>query len=360
MNAMYLVLQDGHFFKGKAFGAAGETAGELVFTTGTGGYQKTLCDPRHFGQIIVQTFPQIGNYGILNDPALPMPAARGYVVREWCEHPSNFQSVGTIDAYLKEKGIVGICGIDTRELTRILREQGTVTAAIVQSIDPFDKSKLQTAPVNTNAVQAASIQKKQTIMPRTDAKYQLVLLDFGGYKHTILQALLNRGCTVTTVPFDTSAEEILSLQPNGIVLSGGPGNPAVLPQCVGQLQMLFGRMPLLGIGLGHQLLALAAGAKTERMHTGHHGANVPVKDVQTGRVYITNQNHSYVVCAHTVSEAGGVVRYKNVNDDSCAGIDYPQQRAFSIQFDPDNTPGASGTAFVFDRLLSLIEGGPHA
>lgn len=350
MKKRYLVLSDGTVFEGQAFGAELESIGELVFTTGMGGYIETLTDPSYAGQIILQTFPQIGNYGVITPDFEGETAAVGYVVREWCEVPSNFRCEATVDAYLKKVGVPGICGVDTRAITKIIRENGVMNAMICDSV-PQDLSAVKGYSVQ-NAVAGVTCKKAYTV-PAKQPEKNVVLLDYG-CKKNIVNELVNRGCTVHVVPANTGAAEILALQPNGVMLSNGPGDPAENVTAISVLKELVGKVPLFGICLGHQLLALSQGGRTEKLKYGHRGVNQPVKDLVTGRTYMTSQNHGYAVLSNSISGVGQL-RFLNANDQTCEGIDYPEKRAFSVQFHPEARSGPRDTAFLFDRFIALME-----
>ena len=351
MEKAYLVLQDGQVFEGVRFGADTDTVGELVFTTGMCGYIETLTDPSYAGQIVMQTFPLIGNYGIIPEDFEGNCRVRGYVVREACDAPSNFRAKGTLDAFLKERGIPGLWGVDTRRLTRIIREEGVMNAGIYSEI-PDDFSAIASYAVR-GAVEQATSEKPGLYPAAGDERYRVALLDYG-MKRNILRELQRRGCAVTVFPADTSAEMVLASHPDGVMLSNGPGDPAENLFQIRQIQALLGRIPLFGICLGHQLTALAAGGRTCKLKFGHRGANQPVREVNGPRTYITSQNHGYAVEDRV---PGGQVSYVNANDGTCEGIDYPSLRAFTVQFHPEACGGPKDTLFLFDRFLYLMEGG---
>ncbi|MCR5795187.1 MAG: carbamoyl phosphate synthase small subunit [Solobacterium sp.] len=346
----WLVLGDGTVLEGTGFGAETECTGELVFTTNMCGYIETLSDPSYAGQIVMQTFPLIGNYGIIPEDFEGEPALKGYAVREYCDTPSNFRCKKTLDTFLKEKGIPGIAGIDTRHVTQILREHGVMNAAIV-SKDPGDLSFLRDYAV-TDVLSEVSV-KEKTLYPAENRKYDVVLIDCGA-KQNIIRELNARGCSVTAVPYDTAAEEVLAMDPDGIMLSNGPGDPAENTYTIEQIRRLLGKVPMFGICLGHQLTALAAGASTYKMKYGHRGANQPVKDLVTGRTWITTQNHGYAVDTDSLP-AYAKARMINANDGSCEGIDYPEHMCFTVQFHPEACAGPKDTAYLFDRFLKMME-----
>ena len=306
-RAAYLILENGTVFEGKAFGAEKETTGELVFTTAMTGYLETLTDPSYYGQVVIQTFPLIGNYGVIPaDFESDSPSLKGYIVREWCQVPSNFRCEGDLDTFLKESGIPGIYGIDTRALTRIVREYGVLNCKISYSPD-VTKEELDEIKnyVITEAVESTTIKEKEHF-DAENGDLNVVLMDFGA-KHNIGRELVKRGCNLTVVPAHTTADEIKAMNPDGVMLSNGPGDPSDNTEIVAELKKLcdFG-IPTFGICLGHQLLALSQGAKTEKLKYGHRGANQPAKEVETGRVYITSQNHGYAVVSDSMPENGKV------------------------------------------------------
>ena len=282
-RAAYLILENGTVFEGKAFGAEKETTGELVFTTAMTGYLETLTDPSYYGQVVIQTFPLIGNYGVIPaDFESDSPSLKGYIVREWCQVPSNFRCEGDLDTFLKESGIPGIYGIDTRALTRIVREYGVLNCKISYSPD-VTKEELDEIKnyVITEAVESTTIKEKEHF-DAENGDLNVVLMDFGA-KHNIGRELVKRGCNLTVVPAHTTADEIKAMNPDGVMLSNGPGDPSDNTEIIAELKKLcdFG-IPTFGICLGHQLLALSQGAKTEKLKYGHRGANQPAKEVETG------------------------------------------------------------------------------
>ncbi|MBP0990510.1 MAG: glutamine-hydrolyzing carbamoyl-phosphate synthase small subunit [Oscillospiraceae bacterium] len=347
---VYLILSDGTVFEGYRFGADVDTVGELVFTTGMNGYIETLTDESYYGQIVLQTFPMIGNYGIISGDFEGKCSVKGYVVREWCEQPSNFRSEGTVDGFLKKNGVPGIYGIDTRAVTKIIREHGVMNAMISDKI-PEDLTELKNYAI-TSAVMSVT-GREPRIFKAENEKFKVTLMDYGAKKN-ITRELLKRNCTVTVLPADSDAETILKTDPDGIMLSNGPGDPAENEFQIEQLKKLVGKIPICGICLGHQLLALAMGGQTVKLKYGHRGVNQPVKDVSEGRTYITSQNHGYAVVSESIKD--GRIRFVNANDGTCEGIDYPELSAFSVQFHPEACSGPKDTAFLFDRFINLMEG----
>ena len=352
MKKGYLILQDGRVFEGVRFGAETDTVGELVFTTGMCGYIETLTDPSYAGQIVMQTYPLIGNYGIIREDFEGACCVRGYVVREWCDAPSNFRTDCDLDTFLKEQGVPGLYGVDTRELTRIIREHGVMNAAICDEV-PADLTPIETYAV-TGVVEAVSCREASVYPAEGEERFRVSLLDYGA-KRNIVRELQKRGCTVTVLPATTSAEEILAADPNGVMLSNGPGDPAENVYQIEQIRKLLGKVPMFGICLGHQLTALAAGGSTYKLKYGHRGVNQPVRDVEGVRTYITSQNHGYAVDSDT--EKLGRVRFVNANDGTCEGIDYPELKAFTVQFHPEACTGPKDTSFLFDRFVDLMKGG---
>ena len=352
MKKGYLILQDGQVFEGVRFGAETDTVGELVFTTGMCGYVETLTDPSYAGQIVMQTYPLIGNYGIIREDFEGACCVKGYVVREYCDTPSNFRTDCDLDTYLKEQGVPGLCGVDTRELTRIIREHGVMNAAICDEI-PADLTPIKTYAI-TGVVEAVSCKEPDRYQAEGEERFRVSLLDYGA-KRNIVRELQKRGCTVTVLPASTSAEDVLAADPDGIMLSNGPGDPAENTYQIEQIRKLLGKVPMFGICLGHQLTALAAGGSTYKLKYGHRGVNQPVRDVEGVRTYITSQNHGYAVDGDTVKL--GKVRFVNANDGTCEGIDYPELKAFTVQFHPEACTGPKDTSFLFDQFVELMKGG---
>ena len=352
MKKGYLILQDGQVFEGVRFGAETDTVGELVFTTGMCGYVETLTDPSYAGQIVMQTYPLIGNYGIIREDFEGACCVKGYVVREYCDTPSNFRTDCDLDTYLKEQGVPGLCGVDTRELTRIIREHGVMNAAICDEI-PADLTPVASYAI-TGVVEAVSCKEPDRYPAEGEECFRVSLIDYGA-KRNIVRELQKRGCTVTVLPASTSAEEILAAGPDGVMLSNGPGDPAENTYQIEQIRKLLGKVPMFGICLGHQLTALAAGGSTYKLKYGHRGVNQPVRDLNGVRTYITSQNHGYAVDGDTVKL--GKVRFVNANDGTCEGIDYPELKAFTVQFHPEACTGPKDTSFLFDQFVELMKGG---
>lgn len=352
MKKRYLILENGEVLEGEAFGAHCETVGELVFTTNMCGYIETLTDPSYCGQIVMQTFPMIGNYGIIPDDFEGKSFVRGYVVREYCCEPSNFRTQKTLDSFLKENGIPGICGIDTRYLTKITREYGVMNATISDS-PVADTESIKQYRV-CNAVKTVST-KQPILLSSSDKSYNVALIDYGA-KKSISEELLKRNCCVTVFPHNVKSETILEGGFDGVMLSNGPGDPSDNTEEIEKISKLFGKIPMFGICLGHQMMAISQGAKTVKMKYGHRGANQPVSDLILNRTYMSSQNHGYAVVGETVHN--GTVRFINANDGSCEGIDY--ENAFSVQFHPEASSGPKDTSFLFDRFINMMKGAENA
>ncbi len=351
-----LVLANGAVFEGKSFGAEGKVFGEVVFNTSVVGYQEALTDTGYCGQLLVQTFPLIGNYGVIKENvSSAYNTAAGYIVREHCEDPSNFRCEGTIDSYLKANGTVGIYNIDTRALTRILRENGTMNGCIV--CGDFDKDAVL-AEINSykaeNFVPAVSVKEKQTISAE-NAKYNVVIIDMG-ITNAIKNSLLKLGCNLTLLPCNASAEAVMAENPDGVVISNGPGNPADNTETIATVKALLEKqVPVYGINLGHLILALANGAEVEKLKYGHRGATQPVRDLETGKVFIASQNHGYAVAADSVKDSFGKVSHVITSDSTVQGITYTNAPAFGTQFAPEMSGNPHDTGYLFDRFTKMME-----
>ena len=359
----YLLLANGMVFEGRAFGAAGTSVGEVVFNTGMVGYEETLTDPSYYGQIITQTYPLVGNYGVNGEDAESARIwAFGYIVRELCGTPSNFRCQKTLDEFLKEQGIIGIAGVDTRRLTRIIRESGVMNGALTTEYKSADAVRADAALMEKikaytvkDAVDSVTTKCMETF--NENGKYHVALFDFG-YKRNILRNLVKRGCKVTLVPGRTTAAELAALEVDGVMLSNGPGDPAENVKIIENLKEIaaLGR-PVFGICLGHQLMALATGAKTEKLKYGHRGGNHPVKDLETGRVYITSQNHGYAVDEESLDPSVAVPAFVNVNDKTNEGLKYVGKNIFTVQYHPEACPGPLDSGYLFDRFMRMMEEG---
>lgn len=348
-----LLLEDGTLFTGKAFGSEGEAAGEVVFNTGMTGYQEVLSDPSYCGQIVTMTYPLIGNYGITRDDFESIrPFIHGFVVREHEEVPSNWRAQYTIDSLLKEYGILGISGIDTRMLTRKIRHQGVMRGMITSSDKRVEEllEQLKATPVITDQVARVST---KSVFGCPGTKERIVLVDFGS-KSGIIRDLTKRGCDVVVVPQDATADQIRRLNPDGVLLSNGPGNPKDVPHAAAMIAELLGEVPIFGICLGHQLFALACGADSEKLKFGHRGGNHPVKDLVSGRCYITSQNHGYTVNAESIEGTDLIVTHINNNDKTIEGLRHKTHPAFSVQYHPEAAPGPFDSSYLFDDFLDMI------
>ncbi len=348
-----LLLEDGTLFTGKVFGSEGETVGEVVFNTGITGYQEVLSDPSYCGQIVTMTFPLIGNYGITRDDFEAVrPFIHGFVVRRHEEVPSNWRAQYTLDYLLKEYGIPGISDIDTRMLTRILRHHGTMKGILTTSDVSVEELKERLGASELMRDQVSRVSTK-SVFNSPGSNERIVLVDFGA-KSGILRDLVKRGCDVVVVPYDTTADQIRRLKPDGILLSNGPGDPKDVPGAVKMISELLGEYPIFGICLGHQLFALACGADTTKLKFGHRGGNHPVKDLATGRCYITSQNHGYTVTEQSIGSTELTVTHINNNDGTIEGLKHNRYPAFSVQYHPEAAPGPYDSGYLFDEFIEMI------
>lgn len=349
-----LILEDGTVFIGEAFGSQIAATGEVVFNTGMTGYQEILSDPSYCGQIVTLTYPLIGNYGINRDDFESIiPAVSGIVVKECAEFPSNWRSEMSLNDYLAMKNIPGISGIDTRKLTRIIRQHGTLRAAICGAEENAAEiiASLKAHEIPKNQVHKVST---KTPYPSPGRGNRIVLVDFG-LKHGILRELKDRNCDVVVVPYNTSSEEILMLSPDGIMLSNGPGDPKDVPEAIEMIKELIGKVPIFGICLGHQLFALACGADTHKLKFGHRGSNHPVKDLRTGKIALTSQNHGYTVEESSIAGTGLEITHIALNDETVEGLSHLHAKAFTVQYHPEASPGPEDANGLFDQFLELVE-----
>ena len=350
----FLILEDGTVFSGTSIGSEKDMISEIVFNTSMTGYLEVLTDPSYAGQAVVMTYPLIGNYGITPDMESKKAWPDGYIVRELSRMPSNFRCEGTIQDFLKKQDIPGIAGIDTRALTKILREKGTMNGMITTN----ENYNLEEILPKLQAYKVGDVVSKVTC----EEKYVLegngprvALMDFGA-KNNIAKSLNSRGCEVTIYPARTTAEEILSTNPDGIMLSNGPGDPKECEFEIAEIKKLYdSNVPIFAICLGHQLMALATGADTHKLKYGHRGANHPVKDLQTGKVYISSQNHGYVVDETTLNPAVAKPAFENVNDKTNEGLEYIGKNIFTVQFHPEACAGPQDTAYLFDRFIEMMK-----
>ena len=351
----YLILEDGTIFTGISIGSEQETVSEIVFNTSMTGYLEVFTDPSYAGQAVVMTYPLIGNYGVcLEDAEAERPWLKGVIVRELSRIPSNFRSGETIQHFLKQHNIPGICNIDTRSLTKMLREKGTMNGMITTK---------EYADISQPISRIKAYQVRGTVMETTTktaytlggAGKRVALLDLGA-KENIARSLVQRGCQVTVYPADTKAEEILAAGPEGIMLSNGPGDPAENVEVIREIRKLYqSDVPIFAICLGHQLMALATGASTYKLKYGHRGGNHPVKDLETGRVYISSQNHGYAVDSGSLNPAVAVPAFVNVNDQTNEGLRYTGKNIFTVQFHPEACPGPRDLGYLFDKFFQMME-----
>lgn len=364
-----IALEDGTILSGRSFTGAGEAMGEIVFNTSMSGYQEILTDPSYTGQLVTMTYPLIGNYGT-NETDMESSAIhpRAFLMREYQGVPSNFRSTGTLADFLKKFDVLGIEGIDTRMLTRIIRDEGAMKA-IISTEDPDEASLIRRARewpglVGRDMVARVTTQEPYgwtedgpapgVGYPGLDGKrFKVVAFDFG-VKFNQLRILSDRGCSVQVVPATTSAREVLALEPDGIFLSNGPGDPAGVDGVIENIRDLLGKKPIFGICLGHQILGLAYGGSTFKLKFGHRGGNQPVKDLQTGRVEITSQNHGFCVDPDSLP-ASVEVTHINLNDNSLEGMRHTEFPAFSVQYHPEHAPGPHDAIYLFDRFIDLME-----
>ncbi|WML37563.1 carbamoyl phosphate synthase small subunit [Clostridium sp. OS1-26] len=345
-----LILENGTTFQGNAFGYLKDSVGEVVFNTGMTGYQEILTDPSYYGQIVTMTYPLIGNYGInLEDMESKSPKVKGFIVREKCSASSNFRSELELEDYLKQNKVIGLEGIDTRALTKILRNNGTMKGIItLEDVSHEEvKSRIE-AFSNREAVQMVTAKEKYVV---EGSGKHVAIMDFG-IKQNIVRSFLNRKCKVTVFPADAKAEDVLNVNPDLIFLSNGPGDPEDLTDVIGNIKKLIGKKPIVGICLGHQLLALSLGGKTAKLKFGHRGCNHPVKDLEANRVHITSQNHGYYV---NIIPDDMKVTHVSVNDETIEGMKHNSLPIFSVQFHPEACPGPKDSDYIFDRFMEYAE-----
>ena len=370
MKKAYLVLNNGKYFEGKCFGAEGEVFGEVVFNTSLTGYQEILTDPSYNGQIVVMTYPEIGNYGVnLQDLESRKPFIRGFVVKEYWEYPSNWRSDDSLSNFLSKYGIIGIQGIDTRALTKVIRSEGSPKGIISTNESDVEKlvkkAKDSQSIVGVDLVSEVSCDESYSWREGSnswvdskdsgekDFKYKIVAYDFG-IKSNILRKLYDLNCDVTVVPSTTKPEDILELDPDGIFLSNGPGDPSAVEYASKNVKKLIGKKPIFGICLGHQILSLAMGGKTYKLKFGHRGGNQPVMNMSTRKVEITSQNHGFAVDPDSL--AGNIeVSHINLNDDTIEGLKHREEPLFCVQYHPEASPGPHDSSYLFNDFIEMID-----
>jgi carbamoyl-phosphate synthase small subunit len=362
----YVALEDGTVYEGESFGATGECVGEVVFNTSMCGYQEILTDPSYSSQIVTMTYPLIGNYGVnANDIESKAVQVSGFIVKEHCPYPSNFTSEGTLSDYLSKNKIIGIAGIDTRSLTKRIRTVGALKGVIsagdgIKHDDLVDKAKAWQGLVGLDLAKHVTCKEPyewddvdSSDLPKCEKRFRVVAFDFG-IKHNILRILRRFGCQVRVVPASTSADEVLACNPDGIFLSNGPGDPAAVTYAIDTIRTLLGKRPTFGICLGHQLLGLALGGKTFKLKFGHRGANHPVRQMHTGVIEITSQNHGFSVDFESVKDKGAELTHLNLNDKTCEGFSAKKHHAFSVQYHPEASPGPHDSSYLFGEFIRMM------
>ena len=350
----YLILENGKIFKAKRFGKHINTYGELVFNTSMTGYNETLTDPSYFGQFVVQTFPLIGNYGIIpEDFESSKIHMKAYIVNEFCNAPSNFRCWENIDSFLKQQNVAGLFDIDTRTLTKVIRNYGVMNAKITDDISNLDEQLKQIKSYkNNNTVKYVSNSCEKHFCD--NRQFKVVLFDFGT-KENIIRELIKHDCDVILLPYNTNYKKVKEINPDGIMLSNGPGDPIDNIKIINELKKIQTlNIPTFGICLGHQLMAIANGAKTVKLKYGHRGANQPVVNLNDNKIYITSQNHGYAVLNDSIPKNAKLI-FKNVNDSTCEGIEYLSHPSFSVQFHPEAASGPNDTLFLFDKFKELMK-----
>ena len=344
-----LILENGMIFYGEAFGYLEEAVGELVFTTVMTGYQEVLTDPSYYGQIVVMTYPLIGNYGInLEDSQSDGVKVKGFIIKEDANLPNNFRCEITLDAYLKRSKIMGFKNVDTRQLTKVIRESGSMKAII--TTDELSQKELKEKFSSFSNNGAESNVSRKDILKIEGKKEKIAIMDFG-IKKNIIDSFVKRGCDIRVYPSNSSYETIMEYNPDGVFLSNGPGDPEDLPEVVEMIKKFVGKKPIIGICLGHQLIALALGGKTSKMKFGHRGGNHPVKDIEKNKIYVSSQNHGYQVLELPI---GMELSHINLNDNSVEGMKNKELKIYTVQFHPEASPGPEETAYIFDDYLEMI------
>ena len=352
-----IVLESGSVYAGSGFGAEAERVCEIVFNTSMVGYQEIVSDPSYTYQAVVMTYPIIGNYGITDDDyETRVPTIGALIVREYNDNPSNFRYTKTLSELLADNGIPGIQGVDTRKLTREIRDRGSQKALITAADTPYEEcvNILRQTEIPADAVSRVSC-KKRWYSRTSNHKYNIVAVDCG-IKLNIVRSLNARGCNVTVVPWNTPAEEIDFMRPDGVFLSNGPGDPENVPEVIDMVRRLRGRYPIFGICLGHQIISLAFGARTYKLKFGHRGGNHPVKNLKTGKIEITSQNHSFAVNADSVRDTALTVTHVNLLDNTVEGVECAKDRVFSVQYHPESAPGPQDSGYLFDQFIDILRG----
>lgn len=359
MNTEYnrkIILEDGQEFYGYGFGDMQDKVCEIVFNTSMVGYQEILSDPSYTYQAVVMTYPLIGNYGMAEDDyETKVPTIGGLIVREYNDNPSNFRSAASLSEVMKKYGIPGIFGVDTRKITRSIRDLGSRKVLITDASTSLEEGlcKLENSSVPTDAVPKVSCNESWT-MDAKEEKFHVVAVDCG-MKLNILRSLNKRNCKITIVPWNTPAEEIVKINPDGIFLSNGPGNPEDVEELIQTVRTLIGKYPIFGICLGHQIISLAYGAKTYKLKFGHRGGNHPVRNLETNKIEITSQNHSYAVDTESLKKTDLTVTHINLLDETIEGVESKKDKVFSVQYHPESAPGPQDSAYLFDKFLKLME-----
>lgn len=356
-----LILENGSVYTGFGFGASGERVVEIVFNTSMVGYQEILSDPSYTDQGVVMTYPLIGNYGMADDDyETRTPTIGALIVREYNDAPSNFRSTKTLGEVMAQYGVVGLSGVDTRKLTREIRDFGSCKALLTNADTPLSAGLEQLRNTVLPTDQVSRVSRKQIERYRAaNPRLHVVAIDCG-MKQNIVRSLNARGCHVTVVPWDTSAETVESLYPDGVFLSNGPGDPTDVPQVIETVRALRGKYPIFGICLGHQILSLAYGAKTYKLKFGHRGGNHPVRNLLTDKVEITSQNHSYAVEPDSLAGTPLQTTHINLLDNTVEGVACDEDKAFGVQYHPESAPGPQDSAYLFDRFIRLMEENTHA